>query len=187
MVIDVRRQCITRVDPTQVGLRYFALSYVWGRVSQLALTTNNIATLTEDQSLSRLSDALPQVIKDAMTVVYELGERYLWVDSLSITQDDATAKHDLITRMSEIYANAYLTICALAGVNASAGLPGVRPYTRVLDTIGNSAGFRVARRPPRLSKLIFRSHYNKRGWTFQERLLSRRCLFFANQQVYFQC
>lgn len=31
------------------------------------------------------------------------------------------------------------------------------------------------------------SVWNKRGWTFQERLLSRRCLIFAEGQVYFQC
>ncbi|KAK7934701.1 hypothetical protein PG985_000196 [Apiospora marii] len=31
------------------------------------------------------------------------------------------------------------------------------------------------------------SIWNKRGWTFQERLLSRRCLIFAEGQVYFQC
>ncbi|KLU91869.1 hypothetical protein MAPG_10818 [Magnaporthiopsis poae ATCC 64411] len=31
------------------------------------------------------------------------------------------------------------------------------------------------------------SVWNQRGWTFQERLLSRRCLVFAEGQVYFQC
>ncbi|KAK6064047.1 hypothetical protein SCUP515_12015 [Seiridium cupressi] len=31
------------------------------------------------------------------------------------------------------------------------------------------------------------SKWNTRGWTFQERLLSRRCLYFAKSDVYFQC
>ena len=31
------------------------------------------------------------------------------------------------------------------------------------------------------------SPWNQRGWTFQERLLSRRCLIFAEGHVYFQC
>ncbi|KAF2187979.1 hypothetical protein K469DRAFT_568100, partial [Zopfia rhizophila CBS 207.26] len=29
--------------------------------------------------------------------------------------------------------------------------------------------------------------WNKRGWSYQERLLSRRCLIFTTYQVYFQC
>ncbi|KAH7029839.1 heterokaryon incompatibility protein-domain-containing protein [Microdochium trichocladiopsis] len=40
-------------------------------------------------------------------------------------------------------------------------------------------------RPP--EAVIEDSIWNKRGWTFQERLLSRRCLIFAEGQVYFQC
>lgn len=40
-------------------------------------------------------------------------------------------------------------------------------------------------RPP--EAVIQDSHWNRRGWTFQERLLSRRCLVFAEGQVYFQC
>lgn len=31
------------------------------------------------------------------------------------------------------------------------------------------------------------SSWDERGWTFQERLLSRRCLIFAEGQAYFQC
>lgn len=40
-------------------------------------------------------------------------------------------------------------------------------------------------RPP--EAVIEDSMWNKRGWTFQERLLSHRCLIFAEGQVYFQC
>ena len=34
---------------------------------------------------------------------------------------------------------------------------------------------------------IERSRWNTRGWTFQERLLSKRCLIFAEGRVFFQC
>lgn len=40
-------------------------------------------------------------------------------------------------------------------------------------------------RPP--ESVIQQSVWNQRGWTFQERLLSRRCLIFAEGQVFFQC
>jgi hypothetical protein len=31
------------------------------------------------------------------------------------------------------------------------------------------------------------SKWNTRAWTFQERILSRRCLIFVKGRVYFQC
>ena len=34
---------------------------------------------------------------------------------------------------------------------------------------------------------IRNSKWNTRAWTFQERLLSRRCLLFTKGRVYFQC
>ncbi|KAL9113464.1 MAG: hypothetical protein Q9227_002505 [Pyrenula ochraceoflavens] len=43
----------------------------------------------------------------------------------------------------------------------------------------------LASRPP--EAVIQDSQWNQRGWTFQERLLSRRCLIFAEGKVYFQC
>ena len=40
-------------------------------------------------------------------------------------------------------------------------------------------------RPPEIS--IQASTWNTRAWTFQERLLSKRCLIFVDSRVYFQC
>ena len=42
-------------------------------------------------------------------------------------------------------------------------------------------------RPDRPLRTIAKSIYSTRGWTFQERLLSGRCLFFLSDQMYFQC
>jgi hypothetical protein len=42
----------------------------------------------------------------------------------------------------------------------------------------------VARSP---EAVIQDSAWSSRGWTFQERLLSRRCLIFVDGRVYFQC
>lgn len=42
----------------------------------------------------------------------------------------------------------------------------------------------VSRSP---ENVIQGSPWDKRGWTFQERLLSRRCLIFAEGLIYFQC
>lgn len=40
-------------------------------------------------------------------------------------------------------------------------------------------------RPPEM--VIQDSEWDTRGWTFQERILSRRCVIFAEQRIYFQC
>lgn len=52
--------------------------------------------------------------------------------------------------------------------------------------IDYSPGMRllVSRSP---ENVIQGSSWDERGWTFQERLLSRRCLIFAEGQAYFQC
>ena len=41
--------------------------------------------------------------------------------------------------------------------------------------------------PPSLKHILEMSVWNTRGWTLQERLLSRRCLYFSPEYVYFQC
>jgi Heterokaryon incompatibility protein (HET) len=41
--------------------------------------------------------------------------------------------------------------------------------------------------PPPLQFAIEASRWHTRGWTFQECLLSRRCLYFSECYVYFQC
>lgn len=41
--------------------------------------------------------------------------------------------------------------------------------------------------PPALSVLREQSSYETRGWTFQEELLSMRCLYLTEAQAYFRC
>lgn len=64
--------------------RYLALSYVWGGVRQLQLTQATRPTLEKDRSLSEYWEQTPQVIRDVINFVAEIGERYLWVDTLCI-------------------------------------------------------------------------------------------------------
>lgn len=41
--------------------------------------------------------------------------------------------------------------------------------------------------PPPLQLALELSKWDSRGWTYRERLLSRRCIYFSSQCVYFQC
>jgi hypothetical protein len=91
--------------------------------------------------------------------------------------------------MKAIYCCASLTIAAAAGLHADHGLPGVgiprghKQYTEKID------GLTYSTMAPSYTQLHNSDSlpWNTRGWTFQEKLLSRRILFFTEYQVYFQC
>jgi hypothetical protein len=91
--------------------------------------------------------------------------------------------------MAHIYNAAFLTIIAAYGASVDAGLPGVsiprRPdiiadLGRIRAYGGNSA--RNIGGPP-----MFENVWSTRGWTFQERLLSNRCLIFIVEHVHWCC
>ncbi|KAF2839886.1 hypothetical protein M501DRAFT_1015969 [Patellaria atrata CBS 101060] len=90
--------------------------------------------------------------------------------------------------MAAIYNNALLTIIAVAARNTNSSLPGVRPNTRWKRSwVSDKLQLTRPLRPDKVLKAIDRSLYVSRGWTFEERLLSRRCLYFFDEQVYLQC
>lgn len=62
--------------------RYLALSYVWGNVSMFQTTKSSRPSLGEPGALTKLKKDIPRLIRDSMSLVLAMGERYLWVDSL---------------------------------------------------------------------------------------------------------
>jgi hypothetical protein len=126
--IDVVHHCIVDAPPK---VRYFALSYMWGGVAQMLLTTENGADLSSPGSLQKPWGMIPAVIQDAIHFVAALQERYLWVDSLCIVQDDVKVKHHQILQMGAIYNGAVASLVGAVGINANSGLAGVRPHTRI--------------------------------------------------------
>ncbi|KAG9204054.1 hypothetical protein G6514_001690 [Epicoccum nigrum] len=140
-----------------------------------------------------------------MKAASQLGVRLLWIDAVCITQDDPANKGKNIPNMDIIYGKAFATIVALSGDNADAGLPGVNPGSRNVQRIESlpitrgssnldynplSKDYEVVRlvRTPRPFYLALQmSNWNTRGWIMQERLLSRRCIYFSPEAVYFQC
>jgi hypothetical protein len=95
---------------------------------KLKATKANIQSLEQPGVMS--SELLPATIDDAITVCGKLRERYLWVDSLCIVQDDAESKASEISRMDLIHSSAFLNVVAVAGDNADFGLPGVSRVER---------------------------------------------------------
>ena len=169
--------CETReILPLTSDLEYLALSYVWG---------NNVKAAEDDQTVLSnpcLPKPAPRTIEDAMTVVRSLQKRYLWVDRYCIW--DSENKHVQIQNMDQVYHNALTTIVAAVGDNAESGLIGVSCPRQQQIVFRTNAGT-LAYTFPHVSYHLLTSTWVTRGWTYQEAILSRSCLFFTKDQVYF--
>jgi hypothetical protein len=175
-----------RVDIDQDS-SYVALSYVWGKLKVLQLLKNNIDKLSKDGSLTQESGVAAVVI-DAMEVTAAIGERYLWVDALCIVQDNYENKMNRIRQMERVYGGALLTIAADCGRDANTQLPGVRSGSRKPhQEIISFGDYALISGVVNLNSSLEYSTWNKRGWTLQEKLLSRRCLRFDIDQVFWEC
>jgi Heterokaryon incompatibility protein (HET) len=180
------------VKPKQ-HVRYAALSYVWQQstaAGQLQLQKGNLKEMSQPQGLKL--DKLPAVIADSIALCRDIGERYLWADRLCIIQDDPESKHNQLCSMDSIYKGAAFTLVA---ISESPGLPGydTRPRKSSIwrprktcnpDGSVFPTGSVVARH---MQQSIDPSLWNQRAWTFQERILSTRCIFVTDSQVIYQC
>ncbi|KAJ4176814.1 hypothetical protein NW759_017495, partial [Fusarium solani] len=185
-LIDVVAKCL--VQTTYQDRRYVTLSYVWGRTNQFKCSRANLDTLKGTQGLMKFYNKIPQTIRDGIDFVASIGESYIWVDSLCIIQDDAIHKEEQISGMATIYGNSLFTIVAASGQDANSGLSGVAGQPRRIDMrpLPSRPGLFIIPKPSLLDD-FYQTLYNDRAWTFQERLLSRRCIYLLNNQAYFQC
>ena len=184
-VVDVMQSCL--VD-TPSQCRYVALSYIWGTAPVFRHLLENTQDLRKTGSLQSLH--IPATIRDAMTLVHAIGERYLWVDSLCIIQNDSMMQQAEIMRMGSIYSRALFTIIAAAGDHANSGLPGVvrgsrEQVQKILKF--NDCELLTAIDIRRTASGIDDTVWAQRAWTFQERVLSSRTLVFSEKQVYWSC
>jgi Heterokaryon incompatibility protein (HET) len=186
-VIDVNQMNVVYA-PKQC--RYAALSYVWGRSTANGYFRNskeNFAALQQEKGLT--AQSLPQTVKDAIDLVSKMGERYLWVDSICIIQDDPVVVNAQINQMDLIYAQAVFTIVAATGQNADAGLPRLHnpnmSLPQKLCQVGRKLNI-MTEIEARQSQCL-KNAWRTRGWTCQEDLLSKRQLVFTDTQVFWRC
>lgn len=128
-LVDVDNLCIVYAP---LRAKYIALSYVWGQSNKprLKLMSHNEEELSKPDALKTTWSLIPNTIRDAISVARQLGERYLWIDSLCILQDDANELLESVAVMDLFYEMASFTIIAAGGGDAFAGLEGVRPTRR---------------------------------------------------------
>ena len=174
-LIDVEARKLIRY-PAHGKCAYVALSYVWGDTQPYQF------------QMGHITDKLPATINDAIQVVRELDLRYLWVDAVCIDQADLVHKAALIKIMDSIYSGAHATIIAVDAESADRGLPRVSAANSGVEQRRAIFGQNqlVSCLPPLQEQLEY-SLWKTRGWTFQEGIFSRRCLYFTRHQVYFNC
>jgi hypothetical protein len=185
-VIDVKERRLVELPD---GSHYIALSYCWPRKPGLTNTRASKIDFGEKGSIS-MSNGLTETISDACSFVWDLRERYLWVDALCIVQDDGADKAHQMNQMDLVYGNALLTIVIAPDKTEAeqSGLPGYRIKTNSRHQIVHkSHGIELSIPKPCLEDVILYTRWETRGWTFQESHLSRRLLFFTSQQLYYQC
>ncbi|KAF2740587.1 HET-domain-containing protein [Polyplosphaeria fusca] len=194
-LINVVDACI--IPGSDASSQYVALSYVWGSKSSTCNNKSNLALLQQPRGLEDQCIDLPRTIRDAMGLVRDLGERWLWVDRFCLVQDDHVSKQSELNSMNLVYSNALFTIVAAQNEDASCSLFGARPLnTNVqvsgLDSI--SAQTKDGAESETDHQVILRqadhlmgTKWYSRGWTFQEYFFSRRRIVFHNNTVNWEC
>lgn len=212
-LIDVDQLCLVA---TTAECKYFTLSYVWGRVESFQTTVANLNELQQPNSLQHFEKKLPKTISDAIFLVRELGGHYLWVDQLCIPQDDAEFKSLELTAMADIYRYSYATIIAAQGSDVNGGLRGINAVPRVWDVEKQfeeqqrkerksaqraaAATWARPRKPTKhplemsdketmaaMARMLMKTKWYSRGWTFQEQLFSVRKIYFHDDTVNWEC
>jgi hypothetical protein len=192
-VVDVQDMKLTSLPRDS---RYVALSYTWGKAAVFATKKAHIKTLQAHNGVQKYIDHFPRAVKESIELVRYLGVRYIWVDSLCIVQDSRDSLELNLNMMDQIYGNAHFTLCAADNPDATAGLVAldrsnlsetskIPVPTRLKQRIEEySPGVRLM-----VSQLaesyVRKTRWSSRAWTFQERVLSTRCLIFAQGQVFF--
>ncbi|KAH8656796.1 heterokaryon incompatibility protein-domain-containing protein, partial [Ilyonectria robusta] len=150
---------------------YVCLSYCWGIGLMFKTTKENIAECMQSINFRDLL----KIFKDAVGITRQLKKRYLWIDSLCIIQDDNKDWQKEGLRMHETYGNAYLTVAASRSGGPDKGLFSESLYHRLfwrkVQHFDSADGFPLLRR----------------GWVFQEQILSRRVLHFGPQELVWEC
>ncbi|KAF4442808.1 hypothetical protein F53441_11636 [Fusarium austroafricanum] len=183
---------IRETDGNECG-KYISLSYCWGVEPQFMTTKSTLEELKRQITISNLSQTHQDVIKLARG----LGVRYVWIDGLCICQGDYEDWARESAKMLSIYGNAWLTVAASKAKCHTEGLfNGTMPrdYFEFEYAVGDLGGQALAFNLPLLEEAASETYISlqddplsARSWALQERVLSRRTLLYAKQQMFFEC
>ncbi|KAF1953055.1 HET-domain-containing protein [Byssothecium circinans] len=182
---------IKLVESSGLSGAYVALSYCWGQDQKTTLTRKTFKEFLNGVAM----DSLPQTILDAIEVTRKLCIKYLWIDALCIIQDSQDDKLHEIARMDAVYSNSYVTISAASAASASTGFLQPRPplYVQPLRMPlrlqpGDGNATLVMYDDFQMDQVgVKNSPIERRGWTLQVKVLSRRVLFYGATHLQWMC
>lgn len=183
----VRLHCTKEFD----SYEYVAVSHCWGSPSEEEWESVCTHSKNLQKRLHHIAFAdLPRTFQDAIFATHRLGKRYLWIDSLCIIQRDQRDWERESALMESVFSSAYCTISATCARSFSDGFLRSRPpadYIRVPNAPEGYGPFWLSETVDNFHADVEEGPVNRRGWVLQERVLSRRTIFFTANQIYFEC
>ncbi|VZI20572.1 unnamed protein product [Fusarium fujikuroi] len=152
-----------------VSTRYIALSHRWGAVQPLML----LESLRDTFSKNIPFDTIPPTFQDAIRLANALDVEYIWIDSLCIIQDSKDDWQTEAAQMASIYSLSYVNLRYCCPRFCS--WPQRTTSDAETSLIVNRSAFCDAV----LAQPLFR-----RGWVFQEWILSPRTIHVARDQLW---
>jgi hypothetical protein len=133
-----------------------------------------------------------------------LGQKYIWIDSLCIVQNDPSDWAKEAAKMGEVYENAILVVAASSAADGSVGMKRLesRIFPLTLTNGPEELGTIIIRRPfdhtgylGSYDASLGINLYNgkvlnpveTRAWTLQEETHARRLVKFTAREMIFQC
>ncbi|KAK1071007.1 hypothetical protein LTR74_003656 [Friedmanniomyces endolithicus] len=198
-VFTERAQPICRlVESAGAAGQYVDLSHCWGDPATVPKTMRE--TLLQ-HCMEIPDEVLSTTFRHAIQITRGLDIRYIWIDALCIVQNDPEDWAREAAKMRTVYSDAFLTIAAASASDGTGGCfhsreggeeyqypgqPGVETNTYVRLPVDHSffdalsAGVQAHRSVERFSLAT-------RKWIFQERMLSRRVLYFTRYELAWEC
>jgi hypothetical protein len=132
---------------------------------------------------------LPKSFQDAITVTRELGKQYLWIDAFCIIQEDKEDWKEESKKMEVVFSMAYCTIAASSAKDSNAGFlkPQRQRHYVKMATASSDTPLYVCEAIDDFHGDVEESGLSQRAWVLQERVLSRRTIYFTATQIYWEC
>jgi hypothetical protein len=171
------------------GFNYITLSHRWTEeTDKTKLTRSNF----NDYLTFMPYMDWPATFRQTISISRRLHIQYVWIDSLCIIQDqqDWAIQSQLMHR---IYTGGVLNLAEVAPPAMANSLLHRNPLeispcilSGRVSEYGTSVRQFLCWRPNEFRDRVDRSPLYRRGWTFQERLLSKRTVHFGHQ-LYWEC
>lgn len=193
---------IVKGTTVPLGQRYITVSHRWGTSNVARLTASNLSSWMAEVPTAVLS----KTFQDCFDTAKRLGVHYVWIDSFCIIQegDDLVDWKSEAAKMYQVYTYAWMNIAASWGAEglfaprdpreldppilnvrlrtsteSKSKIPGKRDHEQIVPSVLFDAGS--------WGREVTESPLVTRAWVVQERLLSRRNLYFGRNEALFEC